>query len=104
MCETMSAHASAQAGSHWLGTCSQRTGFYAGSMSRLAANEESKHVHLQRVFICAHLHSPVQDPNPEDPLNKEAAQLFQDNPRQFQTYVQVSFKERKCLLDQLIGY
>eukprot|EP00200_Dunaliella_tertiolecta_P002666 CAMPEP_0202354814 /NCGR_PEP_ID=MMETSP1126-20121109/9969_1 /ASSEMBLY_ACC=CAM_ASM_000457 /TAXON_ID=3047 /ORGANISM="Dunaliella tertiolecta, Strain CCMP1320" /LENGTH=189 /DNA_ID=CAMNT_0048947327 /DNA_START=150 /DNA_END=720 /DNA_ORIENTATION=- len=25
------------------------------------------------------------DPNPEDPLNKEAAQLFQDNPRQFQT-------------------
>eukprot|EP00983_Pelagomonas_calceolata_P110388 1159664-Pelagomonas_calceolata.AAC.1 len=30
------------------------------------------------------------DPNPEDPLNKEAAQLFQDNPRQFQTYVQVS--------------
>lgn len=31
----------------------------------------------------------LQDPNPEDPLNKEAAQLFQDNQRQFQTYVQV---------------
>jgi len=32
----------------------------------------------------------MQDPNPEDPLNKEAAKLFQDNQRQFQTYVQVS--------------
>mmetsp|Transcript_33685 Transcript_33685/g.85265 ORF Transcript_33685/g.85265 Transcript_33685/m.85265 type:complete len:187 (-) Transcript_33685:584-1144(-) len=30
------------------------------------------------------------DPNPEDPLNKEAAQMFQDNPRQFETYVQRS--------------
>lgn len=30
------------------------------------------------------------DPNPEDPLNKEAAQMFQDNIRQFENYVQRS--------------
>lgn len=35
-----------------------------------------------------HLLHP-QDPNPEDPLNKEAAKMFQENQRQFQTYVQV---------------
>ncbi|KAG2484711.1 hypothetical protein HYH03_016539 [Edaphochlamys debaryana] len=28
------------------------------------------------------------DPNPDDPLNKEAAQMFVDNPRQFEQYVQ----------------
>mmetsp|Transcript_12771 Transcript_12771/g.27658 ORF Transcript_12771/g.27658 Transcript_12771/m.27658 type:complete len:186 (+) Transcript_12771:125-682(+) len=28
------------------------------------------------------------DPNPEDPLNKEAAQMFQENPRQFELNVQ----------------
>ncbi len=28
------------------------------------------------------------DPNPDDPLNKEAAQAFVDNPRQFETQVQ----------------
>jgi hypothetical protein len=32
----------------------------------------------------------LQDPNPEDPLNKEAATLFQENPRQFETLVHVS--------------
>jgi ubiquitin-conjugating enzyme E2 M len=31
-----------------------------------------------------------QDPNPEDPLNKEAAAKFQENPRQFESYVQRS--------------
>ncbi|MEW5300521.1 MAG: hypothetical protein WDW38_009258 [Sanguina aurantia] len=30
------------------------------------------------------------DPNPEDPLNKEAAQQFHDNPRQFEVQVQRS--------------
>eukprot|EP00775_Hariotina_reticulata_P009112 gene9112-9281_t len=30
------------------------------------------------------------DPNPEDPLNKEAATKFQENPRQFESYVQRS--------------
>eukprot|EP00798_Chlamydomonas_sp_ICE-L_P018206 gene18206-24650_t len=30
------------------------------------------------------------DPNPDDPLNKEAAQMFQDNPRQFESLVQRS--------------
>ncbi|KAG2428907.1 hypothetical protein HYH02_014229 [Chlamydomonas schloesseri] len=28
------------------------------------------------------------DPNPDDPLNKEAAQMFVDQPRQFEQYVQ----------------
>lgn len=28
------------------------------------------------------------DPNPDDPLNKEAAQMFTENPRQFESYVQ----------------
>ena len=32
----------------------------------------------------------MQDPNPEDPLNKEAAQMFNDNRRQFEQYVQRS--------------
>jgi methionine-rich copper-binding protein CopC len=36
----------------------------------------------------AHLH--LQDPNPEDPLNKEAAAKFQENQRQFESYVQRS--------------
>jgi ubiquitin-protein ligase len=31
-----------------------------------------------------------QDPNPEDPLNKEAAAKFQENQRQFESYVQRS--------------
>ena len=33
---------------------------------------------------------PLQDPNPEDPLNKEAAEMLQSNPRQFEHSVQVS--------------
>lgn len=33
------------------------------------------------------------DPNPEDPLNKEAAQLFHDNPRQFESFVQRSIHQ-----------
>lgn len=32
----------------------------------------------------------AQDPNPEDPLNKEAAEMLQSNPRQFEHSVQVS--------------
>lgn len=32
----------------------------------------------------------VQDPNPEDPLNKEAAQKFQESQRNFETIVQRS--------------
>jgi hypothetical protein len=31
---------------------------------------------------------PHQDPNPDDPLNKEAAIAFQDNLRRFETDVQ----------------
>eukprot|EP00877_Chromochloris_zofingiensis_P000681 jgi/Chrzof1/10613/Cz05g05070.t1 len=30
------------------------------------------------------------DPNPEDPLNKDAATKLQENPRQFESYVQRS--------------
>jgi ubiquitin-protein ligase len=30
----------------------------------------------------------LQDPNPDDPLNKEAAVAFQDNPRRFEADVQ----------------
>jgi ubiquitin-conjugating enzyme E2 M len=32
----------------------------------------------------------LQDPNPEDPLNKEAAQKFQESQRNFETLVQRS--------------
>jgi len=32
----------------------------------------------------------VQDPNPEDPLNKEAAVKFQENQRNFESTVQRS--------------
>jgi hypothetical protein len=33
---------------------------------------------------------PPQDPNPEDPLNKEAAEMLQGNQRQFEHSVQAS--------------
>jgi hypothetical protein len=33
-----------------------------------------------------------QDPNPEDPLNKDAAQKLKDNPSSFENYVQRSIK------------
>jgi ubiquitin-conjugating enzyme E2 M len=32
----------------------------------------------------------LQDPNPEDPLNKEAAQKFQESQRNFESLVQRS--------------
>ncbi len=32
----------------------------------------------------------TQDPNPEDPLNKEAAEMQKNNPRQFESNVQAS--------------
>ncbi len=38
--------------------------------------------------MCFHL--ATQDPNPEDPLNKEAAEMQQSNPRQFESQVQAS--------------
>lgn len=41
---------------------------------------------LPAVPCCAVL----QDPNPEDPLNKEAAQKFQESQRNFETLVQRS--------------
>lgn len=34
----------------------------------------------------------VQDPNPDDPLNKEAAQEMQNNPRQFEYNVKNSIE------------
>ena len=34
----------------------------------------------------------VQDPNPEDPLNKEAAEMQQSNARQFEAQVQASIR------------
>ncbi len=36
------------------------------------------------VCVCA------QSPNPEDPLNKEAAQMMVDHAKTFEQYVQVS--------------
>ena len=33
---------------------------------------------------------PLQAPNPDDPLNKEAAQMMQSNPAQFERYVATS--------------
>lgn len=32
----------------------------------------------------------MQDPNPEDPLNKEAADMFRDQKRMFESQVQQS--------------
>jgi hypothetical protein len=40
-----------------------------------------------------HAHTPCpphQDPNPEDPLNKDAAAKLQENARSFESYVQRS--------------
>lgn len=37
------------------------------------------------------------DPNPEDPLNKEAAQLLQDNAKQFEALVQRSILHGHCI-------
>ena len=34
----------------------------------------------------------LQDPNPEDPLNKEAAEMQQHNVRQFEAQVQASIR------------
>jgi ubiquitin-conjugating enzyme E2 M len=38
------------------------------------------------------------DPNPEDPLNKEAAQMMQNNTRQFESYVTASIS-RGCYIN-----
>lgn len=35
---------------------------------------------------------PLQDPNPEDPLNKDAAAKLQENARTFESYVQRSIQ------------
>ncbi|KAL6762406.1 ubiquitin-conjugating enzyme/RWD-like protein [Haematococcus lacustris] len=40
------------------------------------------------------------DPNPEDPLNKEAAVMFRDNPRQFESYVQKSINSGAYINNQ----
>ena len=34
----------------------------------------------------------LQDPNPDDPLNKEAANMLTSNPRQFELFVQRSIQ------------
>jgi ubiquitin-conjugating enzyme E2 M len=40
----------------------------------------------------------MQAPNPEDPLNKEAAQMMQSNQAQFERYVQMSIT-RGCTIN-----
>ena len=47
------------------------------------------YTHLPAICMCRlpACHNCLQDPNPEDPLNKEAAQMMQDNLRQFESYV-----------------
>lgn len=47
--------------------------------------------------LCTHTH-PQQDPNPEDPLNKEAAELLLQNRNQFEQTIQ-----RHILRGQHIG-
>jgi ubiquitin-conjugating enzyme E2 M len=42
------------------------------------------------VLLLAAAAAAVQDPNPEDPLNKEAAQKYQESQRNFETIVQRS--------------
>jgi ubiquitin-conjugating enzyme E2 M len=36
------------------------------------------------------IHDGLQDPNPDDPLNHEAAEVLRDNPRQFDLNVKRS--------------
>jgi ubiquitin-protein ligase len=43
---------------------------------------------LKAVYRCNNV--MLQDPNPDDPLNKEAAQEMQSNPRQFEYNVKNS--------------
>lgn len=43
---------------------------------------------LEAVHFCNNV--MLQDPNPDDPLNKEAAQEMQSNPRQFEYNVKNS--------------
>ena len=40
----------------------------------------------------------LQDPNPDDPLNKEAAEMQTNNPRQFEAQVQASIM-RGCSIN-----
>jgi ubiquitin-protein ligase len=52
------------------------------------------HIWSMRLFLKLHLlsllRSSTQDPNPEDPLNKEAAEMQKNNPRHFESNVQAS--------------
>jgi len=50
------------------------------------------HVGIQAYCSCSDfvIHDGLQDPNPDDPLNHEAAEVLRDNPRQFDLNVKRS--------------
>lgn len=52
-------------------------------MEGLVAGERAQLLGLPSCLACL-----AQDPNPDDPLNKEAAVAFQENPRRFEMDVQ----------------
>ena len=43
-----------------------------------------------RIFVHITSSLALQDPNPDDPLNKEAAEMQTNSPRQFEAQVQAS--------------
>lgn len=56
----------------------------AGLLSLLLAGTDNANVLPVPLLV------KTQDPNPDDPLNHEAAQVLRDNPRQFESNVRKS--------------
>ena len=71
--------------------CCLRTQVCMGLIVLLRLSKDSR-LYVLHVYMAVRFCNNVmlQDPNPDDPLNKEAAQEMQSNPRQFEYNVKNS--------------